>query len=134
MGGQAQYRVPKVTDPIEPALTAEEWAKGTPGVYGWDDGGVFIDWRTYSREIDRPSVERPHAIIAALNAALPDSDPRKITQEKVARLRAAEVHAAGCAVLVEHSDYNPSCDCQEGAFAASFADALESYLPPTEGT
>lgn len=45
---------------IEPALTADEWARG-PGVFGWDDGSVFIAYRD-----EQPSVERPHAVAAVL--------------------------------------------------------------------
>jgi hypothetical protein len=63
-----------MTEPtIQPALTAEEWAKGAPGVYGWDDGGVFIDWR----DGEQQDVERPHAVAAALLHGQPFGFTRK---------------------------------------------------------
>jgi hypothetical protein len=104
-----------MTNRIEPALSAEEWARGIPGVFGWDDGSVFIDWRE-PEPLEGPHVDRPHAIIAALNAALPDSDPRKITRALVRRLRETAYTAA---------------DGYSGpTWLADLADALESYLPP----
>jgi hypothetical protein len=44
---------------MKPALTAEEWAKGKPGVFGWDDGSAFVDWRNGTT-----GAEAPHAIAA----------------------------------------------------------------------
>jgi hypothetical protein len=99
-----------MTDRIEPALTAEEWAKRV-GVYGWDYGSGFI-------------VDRPHAIIAVLNAALPDADPRKITRKHIAMLREAGRQ--------RDSLSPPYLDItlDDAAELLAFADALESYLPP----
>jgi hypothetical protein len=73
--------------------------------------------------------KRNAAAIAILNAALRDSDPRKITRETIARMRegAAELRSA------ELNPRNPQSviDANHAAGVAldAFADALESYLP-----
>lgn len=51
------------TPSIPPALTPEEWAKGVPGVYGWDDGSVFLDWGP--KPSRQKLLDSPHAIAAA---------------------------------------------------------------------
>lgn len=106
-----------MSEKIEPALTPEEWAKLLGGgmldgrwVDGiWKSGGVSVN-----SEYTVPLSELPGAI-AIFNAALPDSDPRKITREDVALLR----------------------DMPEWVFPTdtllrleSLARRLESYLPP----
>lgn len=61
-------------------------------------------------------------VIAFANAALPDSDPRKITRETVATLR-------NHAYYSKHGDAHGRLAMTADALAA-LADALESYLPP----
>jgi hypothetical protein len=108
-----------MTDIIEPALTPEQWAKGIPKVYGYDDGSVFLDWRVSPMRLD----DGPHAIIAALNAALPDDDPRKITQAMIAVLREfAEAPGYGWSDADGNNFPNEEL--------TRIADALASYLPP----
>jgi hypothetical protein len=94
-----------VTDKIEPALSAEEWARLPRQVTHFIEESAGVG--------DYP------AIIAVCNAALPDSDPRKITADQVHCLRIA-ADALKVTGLLSQSLYR-------------FADALESYLPPTDG-
>ena len=115
-----------MSEKIEPALTAEEWQ------YWLGDRGYLdltldagMDAMAYSLHQSRA------AIIALANAALPDSDPRKITRALVAMLRdAADLH------IGNHNDRCGSeCkgECFESAReAVRMADALSSYLPPEE--
>lgn len=91
-----------MSEEIEPALTADDWARELSVA----DLHPFLD---------------TEKIIAVANAALPDSDPRKITRERIALLRVE----LGWAENAEYSN-DPE--------ARRFLDALESYLPPTEGT
>lgn len=107
---------------IEPALTPEEWA------------AVLAHPEAPFAWIEQTG-DRPHAAIALRNFMLPDSDPRKITRERIAALRSA-------ADVV----YDAMQDAEEGgrgrvpgsedalrslyAQASAIADALESYLPP----
>lgn len=99
---------------IDPALTAEEWGDvlGDPMLA---DGDVH----TVARSWIMPD-PTPAQWIALANAMLPDSDPRKITREKLATIR----HALDLLPRVEQDDY------ADYSTAEAFADALESYLPP----
>lgn len=104
----------ELTGKIEPALSAEEWKRfrerfqmyeemGTPDMYKFE--GYFGAQG-----------------VAVHNATLDDSDPRKITREKIATMRRAVVHEP----YAGSSSPNP-----EGTAALrAFADALDSYLPP----
>jgi hypothetical protein len=90
-----------MSEKIDPALTAEEWAHAMDADVR--DGLAYEVCYLWGRS-------RPAGAIAIANAALPDSDPRKITREKlrlVGRLMGA------------HEDDEKA-----------FLDALESYLPP----
>lgn len=91
------------TEPIEPALTAEDWAN--PSGIGLYD--LCVRWEP----------DGLPKIIALANADLPDSDPRKITREKLAGLRVALSTTSRPADV-----YN--------RVGGAFLDALESYLPP----
>ena len=95
-----------MTDHIEPALSAEEWARLQTA-----------DYLGFLMETNDEILDRPAQAIAVANAALPDTDPRKITREMVATLR--DVTAPGSASGFETN-----------AELTSLADALESYLPP----
>lgn len=103
-----------MTDRIEPALTATQWAS----VYAVKRAGILQDTLLTLDTADLGLA----GLIAAANAALPDSDPRKITRAMVEEIReAAASHAA--------YDSLP----QFAALAARvqrIADALSSYLPP----
>jgi hypothetical protein len=98
-------------DPIPAALTPEQWAErtavdqtredGVPYIY---DGEFGVGVDTYFMPVD------PAEAIALANAALPDTDPRKITREMVDRLKS----------LIQ-----PGEDDEQ-----AFLDALKSYLPP----
>src|SRR5258707_579432 len=89
-----RHRFSPMTKRIEPALTPEEWevphaqrarfygcADARAGHLTLADGtpnpltGVGVD------------VANVPALIALANATLPDSDPRKITREKIAAMR-----------------------------------------------
>jgi hypothetical protein len=116
---------------IEPALTADEWADAQK--YGADAFRAEAGPRTW---FSLPQV------IALANAALPDSDPRKITREKIAQLRLAVNEWDGVGrdpvKLAEWQgadDDRPEPDLEYfggGDAALAFLDALESYLPPEE--
>lgn len=86
---------------IEPALKAKEWAEAFASV-----GGL----RGYDDCIGEDDATRAYCI-AVNNAALSDTDRRKITREKIAALRfAASVGGS------------PHVD--------DLIETLESYLPP----
>lgn len=100
-----------MTRTIEPALSAEEWAdmRGYLDDYAKrpDSSSGLINEISYVGWVDQS--RRIPFCIAALNAALPDSDPRKITREKVELLGE---------IVKEYKMLQP------------LADALRSYLPP----
>lgn len=128
-----------MSERIEPALTPKQWeirAVRLPtddayaSVYGFRVEGA--EGHGLRLEVDVFNAEHPDemasheipsnalpALIALANAALPDSDPRKITREKIALLRIE--HISECDGDV--------CEYPTRELAA-FADALESYLPP----
>lgn len=124
-----------MTDRIEPALTAEEWREKV----AWMDpyrvgvsvgitpnGVVEIDDDDYYSGFTR-TMSRPAALIALANAALPDSDPRKITLGTVLELRRwAEFVAIG----MKDSGYKHEVVQANFDQMRDFADALSSYLPP----
>lgn len=114
---------------IEPALTAEEWEQRTyrsitgrefshieaQGVQLHDNGVMVLVGLDDDRDINAS----PAALIALANAALPDSDPRKITREKIEHMKA----------IAESIRPTTSNESHIG-FLEEFATALESYLPP----
>lgn len=102
-----------MTDRIEPALSSEEWAHAMD-----EDVREGLAYEvTYLWGSSRPA-----ATIALANAALLDSDPRKITRTKITLLReAADSHRAYDSIEPFHA---------EAKSLAEFANALESYLPP----
>lgn len=94
-------------DKIEQALTKDEWEHALdPDVRESLAYEVTYLW----------GKTRPGAAIALANAALPDSDPRKITREIVEAIRKA---------YLEFGQTNETTDR-----ILEIADALESYLPP----
>jgi hypothetical protein len=95
-----------MSEKIEPVLTEEEWALG-PGV------------------ADLHPVFDGAKIIAVANARLPESDPRKITREKIAAMRLVFDQWDGCGP----GEYLG--DREEYTSLERFLDALESYLPPS---
>jgi hypothetical protein len=116
---------------IDPALTAEEWA-----TVPWADRVTFfacVEGTGLTIADGSPTprvgihVERDDlsALIALANAALPDSDPRKIRREWMRELRERALdHPIGVD--------NKSADIPD-PILTEIAAALESYLPP-EGT
>jgi hypothetical protein len=104
------------TTKIEPALSAEQWADLLTCI-------GYIDWGTGIVDV---VVNSPAELIAVANAALPDSDPRKITRGKIELLRGLVEFAAGA--------YDSPALQKETQAEADKAylvlDALESYLPP----
>lgn len=121
-----------MTDKIEPALSAEEWKKARDegathhDECFWLDNRFSVSASLYDGELiiatengnSVGSIDRPAALIALANAALPDSDRRKITREKIAVIRQ-------CAF-----DNLPYLAGAVAKAMVEFADALESYLPP----
>lgn len=93
-----------MSEKIEPALTPEQWRDSD---------------RTITEMVGAlpERAEDMVSLVALANAALPDSDHRKITREMVGRLRWAASHAG------ESNGGAQQC-------IDAIADALESYLPP----
>lgn len=96
------------SDEVKPALTAEEWPRG-PGVFGWDDGSVFIAYRD-----EQPSVERPHAVAAVLL----HGQPYGFTREDVEQLRKLAIR--------DSRTYGPP----EDHFGWRIAARIAALLPP----
>jgi hypothetical protein len=98
MSERPEYRSPGFrvarSEGIKPVMTPDQWERVRSGC---DD----ITSHYYNGE--------KGAVIAACNDELPDSDPRKITRERIALLR------------------DPAYRETE---AARFLEALASYLPP----
>lgn len=105
------WTVPPMTEKIEPALSAEEWAEVS---------------RMEIEAVAAQFYERPVAVVAFANAALPDSDPRKITRETVNLLREIVANEHESAKLNEPSNIGEA----EISGLTQLADALKSYLPP----
>lgn len=108
---------------LRAALTAEQWAavELIGGPRHWDDAvGGAPELCAY--------------LVALNNAALPDTDPRKLTWAMVGALGIAQ-NEARMAVRASCS-CQPSCDdCTAAAEAfctrlQAIADALAAYLPP----
>lgn len=99
-----------MSEKIEPALTAEEWAAiGNEPLPLWPDmEHLFV------------MGERPEAVIAYLNNRLPDDDPRKITRGDVRWLR-------GAASYLGHDSTRGE---EWRARLNSLAAKLASLLPP----
>ena len=112
-----------MSEPIKPALTAEEWAKGTPGVFGWDDASVFIDWRD-PEPMEGPNVKRPHACAAALLYG----QPFGFTREDVVKLRAAGDAARDVERFAKEK--GAGWDDSLADWYHSIADRIEALLPP----
>jgi hypothetical protein len=103
------------SDRIEPALSASDWA--FPRVTLAVDGGSPYEMLG-PEDFARNATDLP-ALIALANAALPDSDLRKIRHHWISWLR-------------EEADILKRGGAGAGALiAAEIADALESYLPPS---
>jgi hypothetical protein len=116
-----------VTDRIAPALTAEEWARqyivvGDRGTWVSGDGAEWLGYDDTERVVWK---DRIPAVIALANAALPDSDPRKITRAMVDAMR--EVARAAEA---QHDQSHEFADYEAAQRWTRWADALSSYLPP----
>lgn len=127
-----------MSEKIEPALSAEEWAGqpiahlgfigeeeelAGPFVLDSDGSGVAVHEGDLYLAYDRfhsTTFSRPDAVIAVANAALLDSDRRKITREKIATLRSG-LDCVPQAEGDQHAAYQA---------ADAFLDALESYLSP----
>jgi hypothetical protein len=108
-------------DKIEPALSAEEWttphATRESGYAAAEPEGLVLakmPGAYLGHHVDAWDIP---TLIALANHALPDSDPRKITRELLARIRE----------IVSQSDIAYTSDDVD-----AFVDALESYLPPPE--
>ena len=134
-------------DAIEPVLGSEGSAKALPAVVdsatrgfplaGLNGSGSELSVFAEHGEVEFHARQRLDGLrlgmpaipqlIAVLNAALPESDTRKITRDKVACLRAlvdgmrAHERADGIEMSKDESEAL--------AIAESLAEALESYLP-----
>lgn len=130
-----------MTDKIEPALTESQWEARNRGDQIMHPlGAPDVRWNQMSRSVTiGPPVGGASLYaadapkwIALLNAALPDTDPRKITREWTHNLRTV-------ADFLEHLSIDESANLiawEERGHAAirlrEYAAALESYLPPIE--
>jgi hypothetical protein len=132
-----------MTKRFEPALAPEEWRLvlreltriPEPAMEGQDTLPTFramdrimgaVSWRSGD----------PHAArIAVENAALPDTDPRKITPEVIEEMRYA---CRGLRQILQQLHADDRDQWPDDAITHAdrarqlerFADALESYLPP----
>lgn len=97
--------------PIEPALHPDEWAFWGRGPYSEEVMRDVLRW-SMARGVTFPG------LIALANAALPDTDARKIT-------RATVVNLYGLSALIRKMGMAIDADQLE-----AHAAALESYLPP----
>lgn len=95
-----------MTDKIEPVLSAREWAGLGPNGVGHPPIPSTLDGIQY---LDADDLAKA---VAIATAALPDSDPRKITQQDVAFLRTV------------------AWDGDGWGYAATVADKLAAFLPP----
>jgi hypothetical protein len=132
----------EVGERIEPALTAEEWEAEIKGTFPGKDENVFLARRgavthigirsqdTWQGEKYTGAIHASRSALAATialaNHALPDSDPRKITREKVEKIREGAKNA-----IEDYRLHKPGREDQLAYWqeAIAFADALESYLP-----
>ena len=100
-----------MADRIEPAASPHEWQVFLAN-------GMDQLMPRYFAQCDHPS------FIAKHNAALPDSDRRKITREWVTALRQI-------AQAIEDADVmETEVPPEHAPVLRAFANALESYLPP----
>jgi hypothetical protein len=122
-----------MSERIAPALTPDEWAAKetrTPDhvrvALLVDEDGTFLEVGDGRSSADTWLIasEGMPQTIALANAALPDSDPRKITRARVDALRevAREIDAENKGMITQ-------CGWADD-FLNGLADALESYLPP----
>jgi hypothetical protein len=101
-----------MTDRIEPVMTADDWAHALKvGLREYDSAVADTPWHCAY-------------VIALNNAALPSTDPRKITRERIEHIRD---------MLGADSSWTGASD-EDFARAQHILDALASYLPPPEGT
>lgn len=132
-----------MAEKIKPVLTAKDWSfrasseqtsLGATGVrldtFGPDDVVLTLDRFDGEEGVSAPVSLIP-AVIALANAALPDSDPRKITRERIALIRElaelAWLRAKSFKVAEPFATRNADRAKDD---VLQFADALESYLPP----
>lgn len=125
---------------IEPALTETELSSGVdlcdaeahvPLDAVLREDGLYVDCDDGYYSVGPLPPVQIAKLIALANAALPDSDPRKITRERIAAIR-ARTDTEPC--RLDHHGY-----CQAHGLDPEpcpvpvlrlFAAALESYLPP----
>jgi len=112
-----------MTDKIEPALSAPVWAMHQQGA---DSMGLTLDQYLARHVVRSPA---PSGDIAIANAALPDSDLRKITSRAVALLRDVADRIVISDGIV--ADDQPGADNDVDGLR-TLAQALASYLPPEE--
>lgn len=129
-----------MSEKIEPALSAEEWAEERFAptsdlqivIHNDGDGIEFVIYPDDEARFQRKGLLSKHklefaddlaGVIAVLNAGYPDSDPRKITRFHVVLLRNAAERLRG-------TDGEPEEIEQVKAYLEDLANALESYLPP----
>lgn len=120
----------------EPALTAQEWAAQNDGeAEPFAVRGSYEISREHHNDGLRlngewvPATTLP-ALIAFANAALSDSDPRKITRDWLRTLRSEAKYVGSGGLESEYEDEPYRSMGQREAALRAIADALESYLPP----
>ena len=128
-----------MTDRIEPALSAEEWAE-KKALLNRDRRGnrwgpsAIVDGEWLEIRTDTPVEYRSDrvsslpALIALANAALPDSDPRKITRDDVRTLLSANKLVRE--VIIDCSEHELAEFEAMADRLGRLASTLHSYLPP----
>ena len=102
-----------MSEKIGSALTDIEWEEVSAGLWPLD------------ARVGAELVSLPQAIAIA-NAALPDTDPRKITRDWVIALRAEAERGRRADVRGDNAGFSAI----DPDTADQIANALESYLPP----
>lgn len=108
-------------DTIPPALTPSEWAR-VPEHAAHDGLETAIAVAVRAKRFD--------AVIAIANAAFPDDDPRKITQDTLFCLE--EVLANFEAFASTQGDFGKTIVGQYSPAVRKLVDMIASYLPPRE--
>lgn len=119
-----------MTDRIEPALTPEEWRISSAALrpqFAIQELQGLYDSNGDAQPLDVADMPR---VIALANAALPDSDPRKITRHQLFCLREVLANFSAALAVGDFGDFlKPGLE-EYASQAETLAAALESYLPP----
>lgn len=128
-----------MTDKLDPALSAEEWAEARAGEDG-DAAFTIADRVRFA--VEEASLRNAVQLIAFANDDLPVSERRKITRAMINALRVivnawdgVGQDAVALARWIESEDDAPEPPSEyfgDRIDGHAILDALESYLPPEQ--